>query len=455
MKQNTEHVTVQFDVLQKAVESAEEKNLLEQAIKARGDYNEARQSFIDLQKQGNAEATSRFLMTQVRPKLDAFINTLNALNAQLAADVGNTVNHTEGNAKDSRTMYLILGALGLLGTILLSSALISSIVEPLGQAIHFAGQIAKGNLNNTIPHNGGHDEISQLLDAFAAMQTQLREIIGLIQQNSDELVRSAKEFYEAANDVTKRSQTQSEATADIAASVEEMTQSIHQLSEHARETRSIVDSSTGLSEQNSLAIRQTLAEMREISTSVDQFAAQLNLLDQQSQQISATLGVIKAVAEQTNLLALNAAIEAARAGEQGRGFAVVADEVRKLAERTTQATQEISDTITTIQNSTSQTVQSIEGAVRRVERGVGYAENAGVSAEELYSGAEKASHVVADISDALREQSQASVQIAQSVEKIAVMTEHNSATVTHMAEGANRLKQVAAALEQSMRRFSM
>jgi predicted RND superfamily exporter protein len=100
MKQNTEHVTVQFDVLQKAVESAEEKNLLEQAIKARGDYNEARQSFIDLQKQGNAEATSRFLMTQVRPKLDAFINTLNA---QLAADVGNTVNHTEGNAKDSRT----------------------------------------------------------------------------------------------------------------------------------------------------------------------------------------------------------------------------------------------------------------------------------------------------------------------------------------------------------------
>jgi methyl-accepting chemotaxis protein len=192
--------------------------------------------------------------------------------------------------------------------------------------------------------------------------------------------------------------------------------------------------------------------MREISTSVDQFAAQFNLLDQQSQQISAILGVIKAVAEQTNLLALNAAIEAARAGEQGRGFAVVADEVRKLAERTT---QEISDTITTIQNSTSQTVQSIEGEVRRVERGVGYAENAGVSAEELYSGAEKASHVVADISDALREQSQASVQIAQSVEKIAVMTEHNSATVTHMAEGANRLKQVAAALEQSMRRFSM
>jgi HAMP domain-containing protein len=124
-------------------------------------------------------------------------------------------------------MYLILGALGLLGTILLSSALISSIVKLLGQAIHFAGQIAKGNLNNTIPHNGGHDEISQLLDAFAAMQTQLREIIGLIQQNSDELVRSAKEFYEAANDVTKRSQTQSEATADIAASVEEMTQSIH------------------------------------------------------------------------------------------------------------------------------------------------------------------------------------------------------------------------------------
>src|SRR5207245_5760447 len=118
---------------------------------------------------------------------------------------------------------------------------------------------------------------------------------------------------------------------------------------------------------------------------------------------------------------------------QGRGFAVVADEVRKLAERTTQATQEISNTITIIQGSTAQTVQSIQGAVDRVERGVGFAQHAGDSAEALHNEAEEASHVVSDISDALIEQSQASLQIAQGVEKIAQMTEHNSVTVTQMS----------------------
>jgi len=455
MKKNSDRISQEFDKLKSGVEGNDEKALLEQTLQKRKDYTASRKRFIELTQQGNQDEINTFLMHTLQPQLHDYLGSLSALSDQRRADVEETAKLTETTVYNSRIAFLTLGIMGLVGGIFLSLVIVNSITRPLNWAISLAGQIAKGNLKNDVRIQDGEDEVTRLVNALAAMQTQLREILGVIQSNSEELAQSSQEFSASAADVTTRSQSQSEATSTIAASVEEMTQSIYQIAEHAEQTRDIVGNSEKLSQRNNQAIDQTMTEMQEISSAVSVFATQLNQLDGQSQQISAILNVIREVADQTNLLALNAAIEAARAGEQGRGFAVVADEVRKLAERTTQATQEISDTITAIQLSTAQTVQSIDGAVMRVDSGVDYARNASDFASKLHHGAEEANQVVSGISDAIREQSRASEQIAQTIGRIAEMTEHNTVTVTQMSAGANKLKQLAEALEQATHRFNM
>jgi methyl-accepting chemotaxis protein len=196
-------------------------------------------------------------------------------------------------------------------------------------------------------------------------------------------------------------------------------------------------------------------EMSRISASVRESSAVILDLEQRSRDISAIVKAIKEIAEQTNLLALNAAIEAARAGEQGRGFAVVADEVRKLAERTTLSTQEIAGMIDQIQKGTRTAVSSMEAGMRRVDSGVELAGQAGDAIGRIKASAEQVVGVVDSISAALREQSAASNDIARKVEQIAQMSEENTAAVQNTAVTARDLGQLSAFLESAVKRFNI
>jgi methyl-accepting chemotaxis protein len=178
-------------------------------------------------------------------------------------------------------------------------------------------------------------------------------------------------------------------------------------------------------------------------------------LGRQSDQITSIVNTIKEIADQTNLLALNAAIEAARAGEQGRGFAVVADEVRKLAERTTLSTAEIAGMVGKIQNGTRNAVSSMETGVVQAGKGVDLASQAGTSITEIRDGSVRVMEVVNSISDSIREQGTVSSEIAKNIERIAQMSEESANAIQNTTNAARHLQQLSSGLHNSVSRFKL
>jgi methyl-accepting chemotaxis protein len=241
----------------------------------------------------------------------------------------------------------------------------------------------------------------------------------------------------------------------MAASVEEMTVSINTVASSAGDAQTMAQRAGAVSDEGGQIIERTAAEMGAIAEAVAQASQVIQALGNDSQQISSVVQVIKEVADQTNLLALNAAIEAARAGEQGRGFAVVADEVRKLAERTAQSTGDISTIIGKIQVSSKEAVDEMERVVKQVESGQVLAQNAGERMAAIREETGRVSSAVTEISNALKEQSLASQDIAKHVESIAQMTDENSTAAEEAASGALRLNQLSDSVASTVAQFKI
>jgi methyl-accepting chemotaxis protein len=344
---------------------------------------------------------------------------------------------------------VVIGVIGVAGTAYTTIQRINTNLKAAGDAVE---AIAAGDLTRPIPE-AGQDELGMMLAKMAQMQSKLRDLISAVRGNVERLNHSAGELSSAAGISANTVEMQSEAASGMAASVEELSVSIDQVEEHAREARRVTQSAGGQSEEGGRIIHQTADEMRNIAEAVNATAGTIRDLESFSGQISSIVGVIKDIADQTNLLALNAAIEAARAGEQGRGFAVVADEVRKLAERTGNSTQEITGMIDKIQQGTQRAVQEMEAGVHRVNDGVSLAHRAGDSVISIRTSSEQVTQAVDDINLALKEQAAAAREIARKVEKIAQGAEENSATVNQTASSARQLEGLASELAALAGRF--
>jgi methyl-accepting chemotaxis protein len=255
--------------------------------------------------------------------------------------------------------------------------------------------------------------------------------------------------------VANGSTSQSEAASAMAATVEQITVSIAHVSEGAFEALRISRNSGELSEHGGEIIHRAAEEIRKIADTVRQTSTSIENLGEQSTRISSIVKVINEIANQTNLLALNAAIEAARAGEQGRGFAVVADEVRKLAERTSKSTQEVTQMIDTIQTSSRIAVDGMAAMVGQVDGGVALAQQAGEAINQINAGSSQVLSTVSDISSALAEQSKASNDIAAHIERVAQMTEENSASAELSASAASDLAKLADDMRTTVNRFKI
>ncbi len=443
-----------FEQLEKVTVSVKGKELIRNMIDTRAAFRSYTDEVVGLAMNNKRDEATKVLYGENYKTQTAYLAAVKQFVEFQGSRMLDASNQAIEDYHLARNLTVMLSAVALVVGLVVAFWVTHSITAPISQAVDVANRLSDGDLNVRIEIRS-NDETGKLLVAMQNMVNKMKNMIGEVMASADQLSKTASQLSVSSKQVANGSQQQSEATSSMAASLEEMTVSINQVTDNALSAREASLHSGEMSEQGAGVIHDAVLEMGKIEVSVKGFSSIIQSLEQQSNEISAIVNVIKEIADQTNLLALNAAIEAARAGEQGRGFAVVADEVRKLAERTSKSTQEIGSMIEKIQSGTREAVTSIESGVSTVISGVALANKAGDSITQIKAEAAHVAQVVSDISDALKEQSIASNDVAKNVERIAQMTEENNAAVLQSSSAANHLEQLATSLHSSISHFKI
>nr|WP_296254156.1 MULTISPECIES: methyl-accepting chemotaxis protein [unclassified Pseudomonas] len=442
----------QFGEYKRLGNSAEELAILTGVQRVFDDYQRVLDQVIAHVDAGQADQANTLLNTQLAPiggKLNSALESLITLNQQGA----------DAAAKDAASLYdrsqTILACvivLSLLLTLWLAWALTRSIVQPISQALKVAQTIAGGNLAVAFEHQGS-DEPAHLLKALSAMQQNLRSTIHGISESSQQLASAAEQMSSVMEQSTRSLQAQNDEIELAATAVTQMSTAVDEVANNAVATSEASKASDTDSQHGQRQVSETIDSIQGLVGEVMNASTQAQGLASQAQDISKVLEVIRGIAAQTNLLALNAAIEAARAGEAGRGFAVVADEVRSLALRTQDSTQEIEQMISGIQSGTQDTVGAMQNSASQAEHTLQRASSAGQALEKITAAISQINQRNLVIASAAEQQSLVAREVDRSLVSIRDLSTQTAAGATQTSAASQELSRLAMDLNGLVTRF--
>ncbi|MBB6428806.1 methyl-accepting chemotaxis protein [Algisphaera agarilytica] len=356
----------------------------------------------------------------------------------------------------ANTMLAFAAATGLIVLLGVAGAwfIMRSINRPIGKLVATINEIQTTNNLNLTADTSAKGEVGQLAGSFNEFVGTLRDIIGQVSQSSEEVAAAATEVAACSDELARGMGEQSSQVMSMSAAIEEMSASVVEVARQASDAAGDADQAGSVAREGQGVVRQTVDGMQSIKDAVTHSAQAVSELGKRGEQIGEIIAVINDIADQTNLLALNAAIEAARAGEHGRGFAVVADEVRKLADRTTQATDEISQSIIAIQKDTTSAVGRMNTGTDQVNHGVETATQAGTSLEQIVGTSESLATKVQSIAAAAEEQSSAAQEVALGIEQINTVSSYSLEGTRQANKASDHLSRKAEELRELVSRFN-
>ena len=356
--------------------------------------------------------------------------------------------------KTKLTIAIIVVSLGVILFVIWVSY---AITKPLRAGINFASTLAKGDFSSEDIAVNSKDEAGELAAALNTTKNSLGMLVttamGSVTDSATQMVSASEELSSTAIQMTKRLDEQSKKTSQVATAATEMSQTVVDIAKNASSIATSAVETLDEAKKGADVVGQTIDEVKEISSTVSESSRIITSLGERSKQIYGIVDVIKSIANQTNLLALNAAIEAARAGEQGRGFAVVADEVRKLAEKTTASTSEVGSLVTSIQEEIGQTVTAMSESLSRVEKGVVLSEEAGAALNKILERVNGLQSMVQHIASATEEMSTTSESISSDIEVVAEVSREASSGATEVEKASGNIAKLSSDLHEVTKKF--
>ena len=411
------------------------------------------QSFV-LAEQGRRDELIKLLLVDMKTVVDGSGKQLNDLAELFSKQVSIESQKSQEHYANSRMIVSLFIVLAALATVALAMLLTRSIVKPLGEALSAAESVADGDLTRPIETHG-NDEVSRLLKALATMQKNLRDTLQSISGSAAQLATAADELNAVTLDSTQSLQQQNNEIEQAATAVNEMTSAVEEVARNAVSTSEASKNATSSAGDGRDLVQETVSAIERMSADVQGTATLIGNLADESRDIGKVLDVIRGLADQTNLLALNAAIEAARAGEAGRGFAVVADEVRALAHRTQQSTSEIERMIGSIQSGTEQAVDSMRNSTERAESTLNIARGAGLSLDTINTAIVEINERNLVIASAAEEQAQVAREVDRNLVNIRDLSVQSATGANQTSAASAELSRLAVDLNSMVGRFSL